>query len=195
MARNPPSVKAVLPLRAWSQVGHAAAFDGYKNLVSHPHPSLPLFQPVFPPSLTSVRPNAPCHASLRHRLNSSPCHIRPPIVDSPLGPFKIRLVAGILPCRIRLPSILLSGSFKICFVSSSAPRSAINPRSSQPLLYFRGGPYFGPPHIPNPSMAHLTPLAAYRADSANPARYPRLAQGPKNMGFGIGKSPYATLRR
>jgi len=64
------AVQAARPLGEWSRAGRAAAFDGHKNLVSRlpslsPSlpPSLSLCQPAFP-SLTFVRPDALCRASL-----------------------------------------------------------------------------------------------------------------------------------
>ena len=39
---NPPAVLGGRPLRVWSRAGRAAAFDSYKNLVSHHRPHLSL---------------------------------------------------------------------------------------------------------------------------------------------------------
>ena len=72
---NPPPVEAA---------GRAAAFDGYKNPVSHPNSLLPtrvslstLFALTHPSCFTSTPPDFP-----------PPCQIRPPVIESPPAPSK-----------------------------------------------------------------------------------------------------------
>ena len=135
-----------LPLRAWSGSGRAAAFDGYKNPVSHSQLS-PSLSTCFSSLGSVIRPDAPVGFRLGHRQHGPPlCRIRaPPSLPRDLKPH---------PSASRpSPCILPPGTFKICLVTPSTPRSTL--KSSIATITFSGRTRFGPLHMPDPSVTRL----------------------------------------
>ena len=179
---NPPPVWAACRFGYGRGLDAPPLLTAIKNSLSPPDPLLPF-------NLFSSLHSAPPDASVVPHLNtariSSPCRVRPPIIDSPPAASKSASRAySPLPHRGHSPFWFVQGLPRI----SECAAITLFIFDHHAIFSFEGAPGLAPScTAPNPSMTSWTSRAAQPAGSADQAHLPRHDQGPENMGVGVAK--------